>query len=241
VWLAGLLVAAVGAVITQAATGWMGSIGSEVSERVIGAPAPLTLDVSPPSPGQPLYFPDAASELEPVPSPGEGEVAREAWGRAMGGTNAYSTGFRVVIQGTSQSSVVLTGLSIRVLERRPAPRGTVVDAIGAGGAPARYFTVDLDEPAPEAVFDFGESSAGSDRRISFPYHVTESEPEVFFIFAGAQRCDCTWVAELSWSAEGRSGVAVIDDDGRPFRTVSGEAATRYRATEEGLLEPSPPT
>ena len=71
--------------------------------------------------------------------------------------------------------------------------------------------------------------------------MSESEPEVFFIFASAHRCDCTWVAELAWSAKGKSGVATIDDDGEPFRTVSGEGATAYRATDDGRLEQVPGT
>lgn len=236
-WLAGLFIAALGAVITQAATGWIGSLGSALSDRVTGEPAPLTVDVSPPRLDGRLYFGDPPAVLEPTPPPEKGFDARYAWARAKGGLDAHTTVVEVVIQGTSSATVSLTGLDITLVERRrDPPSGTVVQASGASAAPARYFEVDLDASPPRAEPVYMDEFSGpDDRPIDFPYKVSESDPEFFFIFASTRRCDCTWIAELRWSSRGKPGTTVIDDDGRPFRTIAGEAAALYRVADDGSL------
>jgi hypothetical protein len=52
----------------------------------------------------------------------------------------------------------------------------------------------------------------------FPYKVSESDPEVFFVTAHTSGHDVRWYLELDWSSGSRSGTVRIDDHGKPFRT-----------------------
>lgn len=48
--------------------------------------------------------------------------------------------------------------------------------------------------------------------------MTASEPLVLRVEASTNGCDCDWYLEVRWTAGDRTGVARIDDGGRPFRT-----------------------
>ncbi len=184
-----------------------------------------------PGPGALLHR--GGGRPRPAPPPAQGEVVRAAWARERGGVDANSTGFQVVIQGTSTSSVVLKGLTIRVLVEAASPaRGRWSSRSGQGARRRGTSTVDLDAPAPRATFDFGETSGREERPIDFPYQVSESEPEVFFIFASAHRSIAHRVAELAWSAKGNERGRHNRRRRRAVPTVSGEAATAYRASDE---------
>jgi hypothetical protein len=235
-WIIGLVVVGVGAAITQAVTGGITSAGSSLWDRIAGEPAPLTVDASVASnDGTAFYFARPAAELGAVPSPDLGSAARAEWARALGGANASSTVVEVVVQGKSSTAVVLTGLEVRVRDRRPPPGGTVVRPRGGEAVAVRHFSIDLD-PSPAAVSSQPSDvpTGGPDAAIDFPYRVSASEPEVFLLLARTASCDCDWTAELGWAAGGRRGVTTIDDDGMPFRTVSAAAAVDY-VEEEGAL------
>ncbi|MFD0394325.1 hypothetical protein ACFQ3Z_26440 [Streptomyces nogalater] len=79
-----------------------------------------------------------------------------------------------------------------------------------GGVPTHSFTVSLDAMRPSPV-----PEAGSD---NFPFKVSQSDPEVFYVTADASAYDVSWFLELTWSSGGRHGTLVIDDAGHPFRT-----------------------
>jgi len=161
-----------------------------------------------------------------------------AWARSKGAVDANATAVQVTITGRTSAAVVLTALRVRVLERGQPLEGINVTLPTAGPILVRGFSVDLDasppmvEPRLEDVEMLGEDATP----ITFPFRVSSTEPEVFHIEARTTRCDCTWVAELFWTAGGEQGSTIIDDGGEPFRTTSSEASPTYHMWRGRLIE-----
>jgi hypothetical protein len=133
---------------------------------------------------------------------------------SKGGIDGFNTSVTIVVQGRDERSVVLTGVNIRILERRK-PHGTYVDIGGGADLPPRLLSVDLDDPRPIAR----PRTTGSEA-WSFPLQVSTRDPEVFILTAQTSKCDCKWVAELDYVASGKRGSVRIDDNGKPFRTAA---------------------
>jgi hypothetical protein len=107
------------------------------------------------------------------------------------------------VQLTVQGRVTLTQIRVKVVKRRPALKGT--EFVLVGGDPASY-------PRIEANLD------------KEPVAVAPPAEETFGVTVQTQECDCDWVVELSWSAEGRTGTRTIDNGGKPFRVTAGSSA-----------------
>ncbi|EFE79336.1 conserved hypothetical protein [Streptomyces filamentosus NRRL 15998] len=163
------------------------------------------------------------------PPPVQADAA--SWAGALGAVHAGETGVRITLQGRDDRAVVLESLRIRVVERgSPAPGRVYRMSSGCGGSlTPRMFDVDLDASRPVARSVAGNDSGEPIEAVAFPYRVSVTDPEVFLITGRTVGCDCSWVAELTWSSGGRSGTVRIDDGGRPFRTsgVRGHSVLDY--------------
>ncbi|MEV6279174.1 hypothetical protein [Nocardia sp. NPDC051832] len=172
---------------------------------------------------------------------------REDWERWVDRNAAVPASALVVtftLQGTSAAEVTLTGLTVRVTERRPPITGTHVVEMGAGDTPYRFVTADLDTEPPSLsdYFDpfFGARLPESHRRpMRFPYQVSLSDAESFEVHGKAGACDCAFVIEIAWNALGRTGTTTIDDGGRPFRVAGTDAATHYCQSLGGFIGSEP--
>jgi hypothetical protein len=128
------------------------------------------------------------------------------------------------VQGTGKETVVVKGLTVRMAGKR-APLAWNDYAMGypgvgcGGGVPTRFFTVALDATRPGVVPDAGHAD--------FPFKVSESDPEMYYIRADASAYDVSWYLELSWSSGGRTGTLTVDDHGRPFRTSGNNGRPAY--------------
>ncbi len=226
-WLIGLLIAAVGAALTDVVTGGI-SAGLKSGWRLAtGESAPLPLAVTAQAQrGRRSAFvlEKRLSAASPLPTDAALGRPRIGWAEANGAIDANQTTVQVVIEGRRTASVVLLGLSVDVVERRAPPAGTFVAPEGAGGIGVRYFEVNLDETSPTVESGTLNEPKPEERPIDFPYKVSRTEPEVFIIYASTTTCDCRWTAELSWVSGGKRGTTRIDDDSRPFRTASADAA-----------------
>ncbi|NEC17354.1 transcriptional regulator, partial [Streptomyces parvus] len=163
------------------------------------------------------------------PPPVQADAA--SWAGALGAVHAGETGVHITLQGRDERAVVLESLRIRVVERgSPAPGRVYRMSSGCGGSlTPRMFDVDLDASRPVARSVAGNDSGEPIEAVAFPYRVSVTDPEVFLITGRTVGCDCSWVAELTWSSGGRSGTVRIDDGGRPFRTsgVRGHSVLDY--------------
>jgi hypothetical protein len=227
-------VAAVGAAATQALTGAIGDATSSLEDRLTGEDEPLHVSAFHRLSAETTAFRSSSyllpKRLDSVPFPGSTNLddpqARRGWARSQGAVDAYSTDVAIVIEGKAETPVVLLDLRVRVVARRPPPAWSHLLPPGAGAVAVRYFHVDLDDSPPRLRYGVPDEPTG-DPPVQFPYRVSASDPEVFYIIAETQRCDCSWIAELDWSAGGRSGTTRIDDGGKPFRTASAVHSTAY--------------
>ncbi|MFF7795836.1 helix-turn-helix domain-containing protein [Streptomyces sp. NPDC007991] len=147
-----------------------------------------------------------------------------AWVGAMGAVPSGQQFLKLTVQGTGKETVVVDGLTVRMAGKR-APLAWNDYAMGypgvgcGGNVPTRSFTVALDAVRPAVVPEAGHDD--------FPFSVSESDPEVYYIRADASAYDVSWYLELSWSSGGRSGTLTVDDRGRPFRTSGNNGRPAY--------------
>ncbi|WP_240661200.1 MULTISPECIES: helix-turn-helix transcriptional regulator [unclassified Streptomyces] len=161
-----------------------------------------------------------ASEVKPPPV----QQDAPAWVSAFGAVSSGEQYVKLTVQGTSDRTVVVEDLTVRVAGKRsPLAWNDFVmghPGVGCGaGVPTRSFTVALDAARPDVT-----PQAGHD---DFPFSVSQSDPEVYYITADASAYDVSWYLELKWSSGSRSGTLTVDDKGRPFRTSGNNGRPAY--------------
>ncbi|GHC70186.1 helix-turn-helix transcriptional regulator [Streptomyces violaceochromogenes] len=204
------------------------------------ASAPLTVDTEPhawESPCSQRYLIDLPPGRVGPPPP---EQDAPGWVAATGAVPSGEQFLKLTVQGKGQQTVVVKGLTVRMAGKR-APLAWNDYAMGypgvgcGGGVPTRFFTVALDAARPGVVPEAGHAN--------FPFKVSESDPEVYYIRADASAYDVRWYLELRWSSGDRSGTLAVDDHGRPFRTRGNNGRPAYefplggeKWVEEGTTE-----
>ncbi|MFF9025366.1 helix-turn-helix domain-containing protein [Streptomyces eurythermus] len=186
--------------------------------------APLTVNTNPYSwlsPCSQHYLIDRPpTAVGPPPT----EQQAPAWVAVNKAVSAGEQFITFTVQGTGNQTVVLERLSVRVAGKR-SPLDWNDYAMGypgvgcGGGVPTHSFTVSLDAMRPSPV-----PEAGGD---NFPFKVSQSDPEVFYVMADASAYDVSWYLELTWSSGGRHGTLLIDDAGHPFRTSGNNSRPAY--------------
>ncbi|MEU6373589.1 helix-turn-helix transcriptional regulator [Streptomyces sp. NPDC046909] len=221
---------------SRSRTAGTGKGGSAVAD---GATAPA-VDVNPykwADPCGPHILIDR--EPEQVPPPPNEPDAR-GWNAALGGVTGGEQMVALTVQGTGKATVVLEDLHVRIVEKS-APLTwndyRMHDGCG-GGVDTTAFDVNLDDGRPLVSPRSGQRG--------FPYKVTESDPEVFYIFADVRSYNVSWYLELEWSSGDRHGILRLDDHGNPFRTSGNVGRPAYihpngsSAWERNEYEPEVP-
>jgi hypothetical protein len=177
-----------------------------------------------------FVVPRPVGQIPPPPN-GASEEGRWSWAHDLGGVDAASSLMRVTVTGRESAPVILQGLRVRVDERRPPLRGSLISYLGLGAPQSvRYVEVDLAVDPPTWRF-VGEGGEAEDH---FPLRVSASETEVFDVQVLRVRGDVAWHLELEYTADGEQGVARIDAGGSPFRTTEVHAgAQEFFAWEDG--------
>ncbi|MEV6761101.1 helix-turn-helix domain-containing protein [Streptomyces sp. NPDC051105] len=200
------------------------SAGSSPTAEDSTAAPPLAVNTQPyswESPCSQHYLIDRAPD-HVAPPPLESDAT--AWVTAHQAVSSGEQYVTLTVQGTSSGSVVLEGLTVRTAERSSPlawnDYAMGYPGVGCGGnVPTRSFTVALDAMRPAVVPEAGHRD--------FPFKVSESDPEVFYIRADASAYSVGWYLELSWSSGSRHGTLRIDDKGRPFRTSGSNGRPAY--------------
>ena len=157
-----------------------------------------------------------------VPPPLEQDAS--AWVSAHGAVSAGDQFLEITVQGTGPETVVVDSLTVRTVGKG-APLAWNDYAMGypgvgcGGGMPTRSFSVALDAARPALVPEAGHQD--------FPFTVSESDPEAYYVTADASAYYVRWYLELSWSSGSRHGTLTIDDKGRPFRTSGSNGRPDY--------------
>jgi hypothetical protein len=177
-----------------------------------------------------FVVPRPVGQIPPPPN-GDSEEGRWSWAHDLGGVDASSSLMRVTITGRESAPVILQALRVRVDERRPPLRGSLISYLGLGAPQSvRYVEVDLAVDPPTWKF-IGEEGEAEDH---FPLRVSASETEVFDVQVLRVRGDVSWYLELEYTADGEQGVARIDDNGTPFRTTEADpGAQDFVAWQDG--------
>ncbi|MGW0708583.1 helix-turn-helix domain-containing protein [Streptomyces sp. NPDC002643] len=188
------------------------------------AAPPLTVKVEPytwESPCDQRYLVDRApAEVGPPPL----ETDSAAWVESAGAVSSGQQFVTLTVQGTGAETVVIRSLTVRMVDRQaPLAWNDYImgyPGVGCGaGVPTRSFTVALDATRPAV-----QPAAGSK---DFPYSVSESDPEVYYVKADASAYYVSWYLELKWSSGSRSGTLVLNDAGQPFRTSGNNGRPAY--------------
>ncbi|MFF6781725.1 helix-turn-helix domain-containing protein [Streptomyces sp. NPDC012510] len=186
--------------------------------------APLTVKVEPytwESPCDQRYLvPRPPTEVEQPPP----EQDAPRWVRAAGAVSSGNQFLTLSVQGSGKETVVVRSLKVRIVDRKePLPWNDYVmgfPGVGCGaGVPTRSFTIALDGARPEV-----KPKAGS---RDFPYSVSESDPEVYYITADASAYYVRWNLELEWTSGSRSGTLTVNDNGVPLRTSGNNGRPAY--------------
>ncbi|MBD0740421.1 helix-turn-helix domain-containing protein [Streptomyces sp. CBMA29] len=134
------------------------------------------------------------------------------WAAAYGAVSSDEERVSLTVQGTGSETVVLEALHVRVVSKA-APLAWNDYAMGVGcggGVGSAAFDIDLDKGSPHVTPENGQRD--------FPYSVSESDPEVFYVTAHTKTHDVRWDLLLDWSSGARHGTLHLDDKGIPFRT-----------------------
>ncbi|MGW5769508.1 helix-turn-helix domain-containing protein [Streptomyces longwoodensis] len=153
------------------------------------------------------------------PPAGEQDAVR--WAAAYGAVSSGEQEVALTVQGTGEDTVVLEALHVRVLSKgAPLAWNDYSMGVGCGGGVGtKTFDVDLDAGSPTVGVKNGQRP--------FPYKVSESDPEVFYVTARTDAHDVRWDLTLDWSSGSRRGTVRIDNSGTPFRTSAGTGRPGY--------------
>ncbi|MFI0134534.1 helix-turn-helix domain-containing protein [Streptomyces luteogriseus] len=209
---------------TSASPGTGTGTGGDTGRDTAPASVPLTVDAEPhawESPCSQRYLIDLPpGRVGPPPL----EQDAPGWVAANRAVPSGEQFLKLTVQGKGQETVVVKRLTVRMAAKR-APLAWNDYAMGypgvgcGGGVPTRFFTVALDAARPGVVPEAGHAD--------FPFKVSESDPEVYYIRADASAYDVSWYLELAWSSGDRTGTLTVDDHGRPFRTSGNNGRPAY--------------
>jgi transcriptional regulator with XRE-family HTH domain len=151
------------------------------------------------------------SDPEQVGPPANEENAQR-WSAAYGAVSSGEQRVALTVQGTGEDTVVLNSLHVRVLAKgAPLAWNDYSMGVGCGGGVGtKTFDIDLDNGSPAVTVRNGQRD--------FPYKVSESDPEVFYVFARTKAHDVRWDLSLDWSSGSRHGTVRVDNAGTAFRT-----------------------
>jgi hypothetical protein len=160
--------------------------------------------------------------IEEISPPPIDPRKRYEWARKLGGVESRTI-VQVIVKGRSEEPVILEGLNIKVLDRkRPLEGSYIIYEVRGGEIDPRSMSVTLNYQGPPEV---------SLDNWKFPLRVSKTDVEVFDIWVKAIDCDCTWVAELHYVADGEPDMIEITDNGEPFRITAPPAAPTYSSKD----------
>ncbi|MEU6017907.1 helix-turn-helix domain-containing protein [Streptomyces sp. NPDC047515] len=186
-----------------------------------GAAVPLNVASRPyvyENPCSQHFLVDSAPEQVGPPA---SEQDAPRWAAAYGAVSSGEQRVALTVQGTGQDTVVLEALHVRVVAKgAPLAWNDYSMGVGCGGGVGtKSFDIDLDNGSPTVTVKNGQ--------LDFPYKVSESDPEVFYITAHTRAHAVRWDLSLDWSSGGRRGTVRIDSSGTPFRTSADTGRPGY--------------
>lgn len=167
--------------------------------------------------GSAWVLPDSISpESLGVPPTGVCRDWRE-WMWPMGAYDGWYTELRITLQGNVDSTVLVDGLRVNVLDRGAPSGHCFMCAVGGADIQPRSVNVDLDWSGVVTYSDSGGDPVGR-----FTFTLSKGEVETFHVRAEAKAVQCSWTADLLLIVNGERRTVHLDADGEPFRTSATE-------------------
>ncbi|WP_432144467.1 helix-turn-helix domain-containing protein [Streptomyces sp. bgisy084] len=143
------------------------------------------------------------------------------WAAANGAASSGEQRVALTVQGTGKETVVLEALHVRVVAKgAPLAWNDYSMGVGCGGnVETKSFDIDLDTGSPTVAVKNGQRD--------FPYKISQSDPEVFYVTAHTKAHDVRWDLTLDWSSGNHHGTVHIDNRGIPFRTSADAGRPGY--------------
>lgn len=199
-----------------------GTPGARESSGESGAGAlPLNVGIRPyvyNNPCSQHFLVDSGAEQVGPPA-NERDAPR--WAAAYGAVSSNEQKIALTVQGRSQDTVILEALHIRVVGKSaPLAWNDYSMGVGCGGGvDTKSFDIDLDKGSPVITAKNGQGD--------FPYKVSASDPEVFYVTVHTKAHDVRWDLTLDWSSGDRRGTEHINNKGTPFRTSADAGRPGY--------------
>jgi hypothetical protein len=140
--------------------------------------------------------------------------ADEQWALRNHGTDIGGAAWTITLQGLTSEAVAIQGIRIRIVGKRPAPRGTqIASQMGCGGViTVRSFSATLDAVNPHLVPVGGVKS--------WPYSISRGDVEEVRLDAYIQnssKYEYLFVYEIDWAQGDKTGTAEVGaPNGQPF-------------------------
>ncbi|WP_257232096.1 helix-turn-helix transcriptional regulator [Streptomyces sp. Rer75] len=195
--------------------------GADAAERARTGGVPINVATRPyvyEDPCSQHFLVDAEPEQVGPPA---AEQDAPRWAAAYGAVSSGEQRIALTVQGTGKDTVVLEELHIRVVAKgAPLAWNDYSMGVGCGGGVGtKSFDADLDDGSPTVTVKNGQRD--------FPYKVSESDPEIFYLTARTRAHDVRWDLALTWSSGDRHGTVHIDNNGTPFRTSANAGRPGY--------------
>jgi hypothetical protein len=167
-------------------------------------------------------FPSAPTALGKPPAAECSENKYRLWLQRSGAIPTFNS-FSVTLRANTDATVIVEGMSIRVLKREPRLAGILLDCpIGGPGGrgPIGSATINLDRAKPSVTYTERYDEPTS--RLTFI--LEKSVPEFVVVKAKSTRDFVTWEASLLLSVDGvRRRISLKDPDTHgPFRVTPGK-------------------
>ncbi|MGW3571050.1 helix-turn-helix domain-containing protein [Streptomyces sp. NPDC000941] len=155
------------------------------------------------------------------------------WAAAYGAVPSGDQRIALSVQGTGKDTVVLEALHVRIVTKGTplAWNDYSMGVLCPGGGAAvksESFDIDLDSGSPQVTAKNGQRD--------FPYKVSESDPEVFYVTVRINAHDVRWDLSLDWSSGDRHGTVHIDNKGTPFRTSARRPGYTYQPSSSEWIK-----
>jgi hypothetical protein len=134
------------------------------------------------------------------------------WIYEHGGASIY--GFRLTVEGKTDSAVVLNRFRVIDIKRKAPPADAVqLEPCGPAGGSVilRQVDVNLGDPVKVTSVPYEDPITGDEvPAVNFPFKVSNNDPEVFQIEPTGATCFCEWRLAIDWTSGGRTGTTVVD-------------------------------
>lgn len=139
-----------------------------------------------------------------------------------GGIPVSGNYYAFSLSALTPDAVLVESVDARVLSRGEPLHGVYPPPWtgGCGGVIPSLFRMNLDNSPVSVVALPGSGVTGSTEPVPLPHNIVQNAPEVWYISAVTDACTCEWEAVVHWRSGERTGEAVLDDDGKPFRVTA---------------------